>query len=70
MAAAVTEGLDAGVGVGESEIKGKSHPAPEIGRYIHYDDAGVDADADANAGEDGEATPQQQQMSEALQRRR
>lgn len=68
MATAAAEGLDAGVGVGESEIKGKSHPAPEIGRYIHYDDAGVDVDADA--GEDGEATPQQQQMSEALQRRR
>lgn len=68
MATATAESLDAGVGVGESEIKGKGHPAPEIGRYIHYDDAGVDADADA--GEDGEATPQQQQMSEALQRRR
>lgn len=57
--AAAKEGLDAGVGVGESEIKGESHSAPEIGRYVHYDDAGADAD------EDGEATPQQQQMSEA-----
>ena len=63
-AAAAKKGLDAGVGFGESEIKGKSLSAPKIGRYVHYDDAG--ADADANAGEDGEATPQQQQMSEAL----
>ena len=62
--AAAKEGLDAGVGVGESEIKGKSHLAPEIGRYVHYDDAGADAGADA--GEDSEATPQQQQMSEGL----
>jgi hypothetical protein len=40
------------------------------GIFIHYDDAGVDADTDADAGENGAATPQQQQMSEALQRRR
>lgn len=61
--AAAKEGLDAGVDVGESEIKGKSRSVPEIGRYVHYDDAGADADA----GEDSEATPQQQQqMSEAL----
>ena len=43
MAAAAAEGLDAGVGVGESEVKGKSHSAPEIRRHVHYDDAGADA---------------------------
>ena len=50
MAAAAVEGLDAGVGVGESEVKGKSHSAPDIRRHVHYDDAGVDA------GEDGDTT--------------